>query len=269
VSLAAALFRPVAALGAALIAFIGTLGGITRMALEAVGSMFLPPYRIRLFFKQMDFVGVGSVIIIAVTGFFTGAVFTLQSNLAFRLFGAEGFTGSTVALALTRELSPVLTALMVTGRAGSAMAAEIGTMRVTEQIDALEVMAVQPVQYLVGPRLFASVLMLPALTMTYDIVGMLGAWLVGVQYLGIPDNVFWSRVWLYVDPEDIWNGLIKGACFGFILSVVGCYRGFWAGGGAEGVGRATTRAVVISSVSVLVSDYFITSLLEYGLLAGD
>ncbi len=263
-----ALLRPVEALGAAILGFLTLLGGVTRMAIEGWIMAVAPPYRLGLFFKQMDFVGVGSIVIISITGFFTGAVFTLQSNLAFRNFGAEGFTGATVALALTRELSPVLTGLMVTGRAGSAMAAEIGTMRVTEQIDALEVMAVNPVQYLVSPRLVASVIMLPALTMTYNVIGMAGAWLVGVGYLGIDDSVFWTRIWLYVDPDDIIVGLIKAACFGFVIAAVSCHRGFHAGGGAEGVGQATTRAVVISSVSILISDYFITSLLEYGLLAG-
>ncbi len=262
------LLRPLELLGGTIIGFLAQLGGMTRMGLEAAVLALLPPYRPRLLFRQMDFVGVGSFVIIAITGFFTGAVFTLQSNLAFRMFGAEGFTGATVALSLTRELSPVLAALMVTGRAGSAMAAEIGTMRVTEQIDALEVMAVNPVRYLVSPRLLAGALMLPCLCMTYNVIGMLGSWLVGVRFLGIDDSVFWTRVFLYVDPSDIINGLIKAGCFGVILSVVGCYRGFHASGGAEGVGRATTQAVVIASVTILISDYFITSLLEYGVLSG-
>ena len=263
-----ALLRPVRAIGAALIGFVADLGGMTRMFCGSLLLVLRPPYRPHLIFKQMDFVGVGSFVIIAITGFFTGAVFTLQSNLAFRLFGAEGFTGATVALSLTRELSPVLAALMVTGRAGSAMAAELGTMRVTEQIDAMEVMAVDPVQYLVSPRVLASAVMMPCLCMTYNVIGMVGSWLVGVKYLGIDPNVFWRRVWLYVDPEDIWNGLIKAGVFGVIIAVVGCYRGFHAGGGPEGVGRATTSAVVIASVTILISDYFITSLLEYGLLSG-
>ena len=262
------LLRPLEALGGTILSFLGELGGITRMGLEALLLALLPPYRPSLLLRQMDFVGVGSFLIIAITGFFTGAVFTLQSNLAFRMFGAEGFTGATVALSLTRELSPVLAALMVAGRAGSAMAAEIGTMRVTEQIDALEVMAVNPVRYLVSPRLLASAVMLPCLCMTYNVIGMVGSWLVGVRFLGIDDSVFWTRVFLYVDPSDIINGLIKAGCFGVILSVVGCYRGFHAKGGAEGVGRATTHAVVIASVTILISDYFITSLLEYGVLSG-
>ena len=238
------------------------------MAAEAFFLAFRRPFRVRSLLRQMSEIGVGSFVIIAITGFFTGAVFTLQSNLAFRMFGAEGFTGSTVALSLTRELSPVLTALMVTGRSGSGIAAEIGTMRVTEQIDALKVMGVHPIQYLVTPRVLAGLIMTPCLTMTYNVIGMTGSWLVGVRYLRIDNNVFWSRVWEYVDPDDILNGLIKAACFGLILTVVGCYKGFHASGGAKGVGRATTRAVVIASVSVLISDYFITSLLEYGLLSG-
>jgi len=262
------LLRPAERLGEMILNFLTTLGGMTAMGAEALWMALRPPYRLRSLFKQMDNIGVGSFVIIAITGFFTGAVFTLQSNLAFRMFGAEGFTGSTVALSLTRELSPVLTALMVTGRSGSGIAAEIGTMRVTEQIDALEVMGVHPIQYLVTPRLLAGLVMLPCLTMTYNVIGMMGSWLVGVRYLGIDNNVFWSRVWEYVDPDDIYNGLIKAACFGVILTIVGCYKGFHADGGAEGVGRATTRAVVIASVTVLISDYFITSLLEYGLLSG-
>ncbi len=261
------LLFPLRWLGATLLGFLDGLGAMTRMGVEALYQAMLPPYRLGLLVRQMDFVGVGSFLIIAITGFFTGAVFTLQSNLAFRLFGAEGLTGATVALSLTRELSPVLTGLMVTGRVGSAMAAEIGTMRVSEQIDALEVMAVNPVQYLVSPRLIASVTMLPLLTMTYTTVGMVGSWLVGVKYLGIDQATFWSRVFSYVDPDDIVNGLVKAACFGVILSVVGCSLGFSTRGGAEGVGRSTTRAVVIASVSILISDYFITSLLEYGALS--
>ena len=263
----ARLLRPVEQLGALIIGFLEGLGGVTRMGAEAFAYTFAPPFRVRLMFQQMDFVGVGSLLIIVITGFFTGAVFTLQSNLAFRMFGAEGLTGATVALSLTRELSPVLTGLMVAGRAGSAMAAEIGSMRVSEQIDALEVMAVNPIQYLVTPRLWAGILMVPALTMTYDVVGMTGSWLVGVHYLGIDPNTFWSRVWQYVDPSDIYNGLIKAAVFGAIIAVVGSHRGYNTSGGAAGVGQATTRSVVISSVAILISDYFITSLLEYGLLA--
>ena len=261
------LLAPLHWLGGLVLGFLTGLGGMTRMLVQAVLVAFVPPIRLGLWFKQMDFIGAGSVIIIAITGFFTGAVFTLQSNLAFALFGAQGLTGATVALSLTRELSPVLTGLMVTGRVGSSIAAEIGTMRVTEQVDALEVMAVNPVQYLVTPRVVASVLMLPLLAMTYTTTGMIGSWLVGVKYLGIDENVFWSRVFSYVDPDDIINGLIKAACFGLIIAVVGCYLGFQTRGGAEGVGRATTRAVVIASVSVLISDYFITSLLEYGALS--
>jgi len=263
-----ALLAPFNWLGGLVLGFLVGLGGMTRMLFSALFVGITPPWRVSLWFKQMDFVGAGSVVIIAITGFFTGAVFTLQSNLAFALFGAEGLTGATVALSLTRELSPVLTGLMVTGRVGSSMAAEIGTMRVSEQVDALEVMAVNPIQYLVSPRLLASVTMLPLLAMTYTALGMVGSWLVGVKYLGIDENVFWSRVFSYVDPDDILNGLIKAGCFGLIIAVVGCYLGFQTRGGAEGVGRSTTRAVVIASVAILISDYFITSLLEYGALAG-
>lgn len=225
-----------------------------------------PPYRLRLAFQQMEFVGFQSLSIVMITGLFTGAVFALQSNVAFSMFGAEGLVGATVGLSLSRELSPVLTSLMVTGRAGSAMAAELGTMRVTEQIDALDAMGVDPVHYLVTPRLVAGTLMMPALTMVFNLLGIFGAWLVGVQLLHIPEGSFLWRIDWYVDPEDIIGGLIKAAFFGFVMSAIGCSRGFFAHGGAHGVGRATTQAVVAASVTILVVDYFLTTwLVAHGL----
>ena len=166
-----------------------------------------------------------------------------------------------VALSLTRELAPVLTALMVNGRVGSAMAAELGTMRVTEQVDALESMAIDPMQYLVAPRLLATVVMVPALTMIFNVIGLAGCWYVAVQQLQVPEGGFWARIWWFVDEDDVLGGCFKGAVFGFILASVGCYQGFNTRGGAEGVGRATTRAVVISGVLILTSDYFLTRIL--------
>lgn len=217
-----------------------------------------PPFRVRQFIGALSFVGVGSLFIVTLTGLFAGGVMALQIGQAFRMFNAETLTGPTVALALSRELSPVFTALMVTARAGSAMATELGTMRVTEQIDALKTMAVDPIHYLVTPRIFASVVMLPVLTMFFNLIGMFGCWVVAVKLLDIDHGIFMARVREFVQPSDLWNGLVKAAVFGVVLSTIGCYRGFTAGGGARGVGIATTQAVVHAAVLILVFDYFLT-----------
>jgi phospholipid/cholesterol/gamma-HCH transport system permease protein len=209
----------------------------------------------------MEFVGVGSLFIVLLTGLFTGAVFALQGASAFRLFNAESLVGSTVALSLAKELSPVLTGLMVTGRAGSGIATELGTMRVTEQIDALETMAVNPVQYLVVPRFLAGVVMVPALSVLFTLVGMCGAYFVGVVLMNIDPGVFLGKTRWLVAPKDITDGLIKATVFGGVLTLVGCYKGFYASGGARGVGIATTQSVVVSSVAILVADYFLTAMM--------
>ncbi|PTN32183.1 ABC transporter permease [Desulfonatronum sp. SC1] len=236
-------------------------GRMMMLLLEAVGWLFRPPWRWRLFFKQMEFIGVNSVFVVALTSLFTGMVLALQTYYAFRMFSAETLVGATVALSMTRELGPVITALMVTGRAGSAIAAEIGTMRVTEQVDALSVMAINPVQYLVLPRIMAGVIMLPLLTALSDFIGVVGGYLVGVKLLGIHGGIFMNKIYEYVELSDIYNGLIKAACFGLILTLVGCYKGFYTRGGAEGVGRATTQSVVLSSVLILTFDYVLTALM--------
>ena len=207
----------------------------------------------------MEFVGVGSLFIVLLTGVFTGAVFALQGAGAFRMFNAESLVGSTVGLSLARELSPVLTGLMVTGRAGSGIATEIGTMRVTEQIDALYTMAVNPVQYLVVPRFIAGLIMVPILSGLFTLVGMVGCYIVGVILLGIDEGIFLEKVRWFVEPSDLSSGLIKACVFGGILTMVGCYKGFYAEGGARGVGLATTQSVVASSVIILISDYFLTA----------
>lgn len=250
------------AVGAQILKTLDELGKYFHLCLQGVVWCFRPPYRIHLAFKQMEFVGVQSLSIIIISGTFTGMVFALQSANAFALFGAEGFVGPTVVLALTLELSPVLSALMISGRAGSAMAAEIGTMKVTEQVDALLSMAVNPVNYLVVPRVIASVVMLPVMCMIFNLVGTFGAWLVVVKVLGWDEGVFIRNVEWYVDADDIAKGLIKSVVFGFIIATVGCFKGYYTSGGAEGVGRATTQSVVVSSVAVLVVDYFITQLLQ-------
>jgi phospholipid/cholesterol/gamma-HCH transport system permease protein len=209
----------------------------------------------------MEFVGVKSINVVILTGLFTGAVFALQSYYGFAMFGAESLVGSTVALALTRELAPVLTSLMVTGRAGSAMAAEIGTMRVTEQIDALTAMAVNPLQYLVVPRMLAGIIMLPLLTILTNYIGVFGSYVVGVKMLDINEGVFVQNIYNYLAMSDISMGLIKAAVFGLILSVVGCYQGYVTTGGAEGVGRSTTKAVVQACILILATDYFLTAIM--------
>ncbi len=223
--------------------------------------MFRPPYRFKQLFLAMEFVGVGSLFIVLLTGLFTGAVFALQGAVAFRLFNAESLVGPTVGLSLARELSPVLTGLMVTGRAGSGIATELGTMRVTEQIDALYTMAVNPVQYLVVPRFIAGLVMVPLLSILFTLIGMCGCYFVGVVLLGIDEGIFIAKVRWFVDPRDLMSGLIKACVFGGILTMVGCYKGFNASGGARGVGIATTQSVVVSSILILVADYFLTAIM--------
>ena len=247
-----ALFRP-------LENFVRDCGRISIMLAESICFAIRPPFKLNYIFKQMEFIGVNSVFVIILTGAFTGMVLALQSYYGFRKFGSEGLVGATVALSMTRELGPVLTSLMVTGRAGSAMAAELGTMRVTEQIDALTVMALNPIKYLVTPRIIAAFLMLPLLTVIADFVGIIGGYLVGVKLLGINEGAYIDKMIKFVELNDIYNGLVKAAVFGIILSIVSCYKGFYTKGGAEGVGKATTEAVVVSSVTILVTDYILTS----------
>jgi len=247
--------------GKPFILIIEEFGKILLLFLSTVSWLFRPPFRIHVIFKQMEFVGVGSLPVVLITGAFTGMVLAIQTYYGFKMFGGESLVGATVALSMTRELGPAITALMVTGRTGSSMAAEIGTMRVTEQIDALYTMSVNPVQYLVMPRVLAGIVMLPILTVTSDFIGILGGYFVGVHVLKVNSGIFIARILEFVNIYDVLNGLIKSAFFGLILSLVGCYKGFYTTGGAAGVGRATTQAVVYSSVSILISDYFLTAVM--------
>jgi phospholipid/cholesterol/gamma-HCH transport system permease protein len=233
-------------------------GRMIFFAIEAVAWMFRPPFRPELILAQMAFIGVGSVFIVGATGLSAGMVFSLQMNYALKQFAAEGYVGGSVAFSLARELSPIFTALMVTGRAGSAIATELGTMRVTEQIDAMESMAVNPIQYLVVPRIIASVLMFPILTMVFNVIGYGGGYLMGVYVARIPVGPFLEHTREFMDPSDILHGLYKALVFGAIVSVITTWRGYAATGGAKGVGEGTTMAVVASSISVLVADYVIT-----------
>jgi phospholipid/cholesterol/gamma-HCH transport system permease protein len=248
-------------LGRAVLAGVEEMGKIILLFISVLGWMFRPPLKLHNIFKQMEFVGVKSIFVVVLTGTFTGMVMALQGYHGFRMFSAESLVGSTVALGMTRELGPVLTSLMVTARAGSAMAAELGTMRVTEQIDALYVMAANPVKHLIVPRVIAGVLMVPLLTVVSDFMGILGGYFVGVHILNINSGVFIKNITRLVELNDIYNGLVKAACFGLILSLIGCYKGFNTYGGAEGVGRATTEAVVLASITILISDYFLTAIM--------
>lgn len=257
----AKLFALLDQVGRSTLAVVEEVGRIVLLFVSVILWMFRPPLKARNIFKQMEFVGVKSIFVVLLTGCFTGMVLALQSYHAFKLFSAESLVGATVALGMARELGPVLTALMVTARAGSAMAAELGTMKVTDQIDALYAMAANPVKHLIVPRVIAGVVMLPFLTVISDFVGILGGYFVGVVLLHINSGVFIKNIIKHVDTEDIFNGLVKAAAFGLILALIGCYKGLNARGGAEGVGKATTEAVVLSSISILVSDYFLTAMM--------
>lgn len=240
------------------------LGNWCRFVFEAIRWLPKKPYRLHNLVRQMEFIGVKSTPIILLTGLFVGAVFALQTGKAFAMFNAESLVGATIGLSLTREIGPVFTALMVTARACSAMAAELGTMKVTEQIDALETMAVNPIHYLACPRVVSTTIMMPLLTAMFDLIGIIGAWFVGIKLLEISEASFFDRLYHYVDVKDFMGGLIKAAVFGFLISVISCYNGFVTKGGAKGVGNSTTRAVVVSSVVVLVVDYFLTTwILEF------
>jgi len=228
---------------------------------ESVLWTFRRPFDGAELLRQMVRVGWDSIPVVFLTCLFTGMVLALQTFRGFERFHAEGFVGSVVALSLTRELAPVLTGLMVAGRVGSAMAAELGTMRVTEQIDALYAMATEPIQYLVVPRVTASVLMLPILTVMGDAVGIIGGWMVSVGLFGANSYLYMERTFQFLEVNDVTSGLIKAAFFGLILSVTGCTKGFYTSGGAEGVGRSTTSAVVTASLYILLSDFFLTKVL--------
>jgi len=228
---------------------------------QSVAWFFRRPIRFREYFRQLDFIGAQSVLLIVLTGAFTGMVSALQGYIGMSKYGAQSMVGATVALALTRELGPVITALMIVGRVGSAMTAEIGSMRNTQQIDALQSMAVDPIQYLIVPRIFASAVVMPILALIFSLAGMIGAYLVSTHYLGVDTGAFMSGVRYYLDPDDVRHGAVKAVFFGLITALVACYKGYYATGGARGVGVATTKAVVLSSVLVLISDYLMTNLM--------
>lgn len=228
---------------------------------HASAWLFRRPFRWREVIRQLDFVGVQSVVLICVTGGFTGMVLALQADIGMKRYSAQSLIGAGVALSLARELGPVLAALMLIGRAGSAIAAELGMMRTTEQIDALSGMAVEPVQYLVVPRILATVIMMPVLTVLFEFAGMVGAYVTVVHQVGLEGAIFMQSVRDFLGWDDVGHGLIKSVVFGLIVGLVSCTKGFYVTGGAQGVGLATTRAVVISSLLILASDYLMTSIM--------
>jgi phospholipid/cholesterol/gamma-HCH transport system permease protein len=248
-------------LGAAVLAILAYLGRLGLFLGQSLLLIFIPPLKVRRLIRQVHFIGARSLLVIALTGMFAGMVLALQGYYTLTRFGSEAFLGPTVAISLITELGPVLTALMVTGRAGSALAAEIGIMRITEQIDALEVMALNPMRYLAVPNLLAGTLVLPLLSALFDVVGIYGGYLVGVKLLGVGSGTYFNGIVNAVDLKDVTTGIYKSLTFGLLISLICCFKGYYAGYGAEGVSQATTEAVVFSSVTVLVMDYFLNSVL--------
>jgi phospholipid/cholesterol/gamma-HCH transport system permease protein len=240
---------------------VESIGEIFELALTVPLLLFRRPFRAGVMLQQLESVGNGSLFIVTLTGFFVGAVLALQGLYAFGLFNAQSMVGATVELSLARELAPVFAGLMLTARTGSAIATELGTMRVTEQIDALETMAVDTRQYLIMPRVIAGFVMLPLLTLIFNVVAMFGAWLVAMAS-GLSGAEFQGQIRRLTEIGDITQGLMKAAIFGYAVCVIACYRGYRADGGAAGVGVATTRAVVGASITILALDYCLGSILH-------
>jgi phospholipid/cholesterol/gamma-HCH transport system permease protein len=252
--------NPLRAIGRAVLGTCETLGEIALFACRALAAGVAGPYYPRQIGRQMLDIGFYSLPVVGLTAVFTGMVLALQSFTGFARFQAESAIPTIVVVSLTRELGPVLAGLMVAGRVGAAMAAELGTMRVTEQIDALTTLATDPMRYLVFPRLVAGVLMLPALVLVADVIGVMGGFVVSVYKLGFNEVDYINRTLQYLQAEDVIAGLVKAAVFGFLVSLMGCYQGYNSRGGAQGVGSATTRAVVTASILILTFDYIITEL---------
>jgi phospholipid/cholesterol/gamma-HCH transport system permease protein len=246
-------------IGQRVYAILEDLGVIFAFFMQVVTWTLRRPFEFRSVVKQMEEVGVRSMPVVLVTATFTGMVLALQSFSGFQRFGATSMVGTVVALSITRELGPVFAGLMISGRVGASMAAELGTMKVTEQLDALVTLATNPVKYLVVPRVIAATIVLPLLVVFADLVGIVGGYFVAVRLLGANSYVYVQKTYQYLEFKDIYTGLIKAAVFGALIGLISCHNGFNAEGGAEGVGRATTKAVVTSSMMVLVSDYFMTS----------
>lgn len=250
-----------AALGDWTLTAIASMGRMGVFLARAAFWALVPPFKPRHILKQIHFIGVRSLIVIFLTASFAGMVLGLQGYYTLRKFGSEALLGPAVALSLIRELGPVLSALMVTGRAGSAMAAEIGIMRITEQIDALTAMGLNPVKYLIVPRVLAGLVAVPLLTAVFDVIGIYGGYVTGVNLLGVSEGLYFSEMRNSVEMRDVTGGIVKSIFFGLLVTWICTYKGFYAEFGAEGVSKATTEAVVLSSVLILVSDYVMTSFL--------
>lgn len=248
-------------LGEKTLSTIDGLGRLSQFVFQIFFWSFKKPFRFSLLIDQIEFVGNKSIFIVFLTASFTGAVMAYQTYLGFEGLSADSFIGPVVAISLAKELGPVFTGLIIAGRCGAAMAAQIGTMKVTEQVDALEVMGIDPRQYLVVPRVWATVFAMPLLAIIFLLIGNMGSWLIGTQVLRIDEATYLSRVPELFKLKHVWEGLIKASMFGFFISIIGTYQGFKASGGAEGVGRGTNMAVVWGMVIVLIFDFFATSVL--------
>ncbi len=258
--------NPLAVIGRVITRFFEQVGKLSLFVWHALIGLVKPPYYPRALGKQLLEIGYYSLPVVGMTAIFTGAVLVLQSYTGFsrQNFGAESAVANIVVLSITRELGPVLAGLMVAGRIGAAMAAELGTMRVTEQIDALTTLSTNPYQYLIAPRLLAGVISLPILVIIADIIGVYGGYLVGVHKLGFSPSGYIQATIEFLEFKDVLSGLVKAAAFGFIITLMGCYHGFYSRGGAAGVGRATTNAVVSASILILTFNYIITELFFAG-----
>jgi phospholipid/cholesterol/gamma-HCH transport system permease protein len=253
------MLRFLAAIGAVFLAFLAATGRLVLFAGQALATLFTPPFYLRAILREMVNIGYFSLPVVGLTAIFTGMVLALQSYTGFSRFAAEGAVATVVVLSVTRELGPVISGLMVAGRVGAAMAAEIGTMRVTDQIDALTTLSADPLRYLVVPRLLAGVITVPMLVLVADIIGVFGGYLIGVYKLDFNPQAYLIGTREHLETSDVVHGLVKAAVFGFIVALMGCYHGYHSRGGAEGVGRATTHAVVSASILILVVDYVITA----------
>ncbi len=248
-------------IGHSIMSFLQTLGRLAMFIGLSVGKCFTPPWYPRLMIRQFIDIGYYSLPVVGMTALFTGMVLALQSYTGFARFNAESAIASVVVLSVTRELAPVLAGLMVAGRVGASIAAEIGTMKVTEQIDALTTLSVNPVNYLITPRIIAGTIMLPVLVLIGDVVGVFGGYLVSIYNLGFSPGSYLTQTWDILETMDVMSGLIKAGAFGFIVTMMGCYHGFNSGRGAQGVGAATTYAVVSSSIMILIFNYILTQVL--------
>lgn len=250
-----------AIIGRVVLSTLAEIGALSRFVWNAVTHILRPPFFWRLIAQQMLRIGYFSLPVVALTAFFTGGALALQIYYGGNSFNSESIVATIVALGITRELGPVLGGLMVAGRVSAAIAAELGTMRVTEQIDALTTLSTNPYKYLVVPRVVAAVLTLPALVFIADIIGIMGGFVVGTQTLDFNAGVYIKNTVDFLKYDDVVSGLIKAAVFGFIIAIMGCFHGFNSKGGAQGVGRATTNAVVTASILILAANYVMTSLL--------